>query len=133
MDDRRRDVARDSAALDERRRRIFRAAGRTAAVAALVGTGGAILLRAGGRPRTDSTVAVLILGAMVSTGTSAQLLGAPMARAGKPSMAKIVFLFIVAAAGVALAVAANPVIAIGVLYVLYAVVFLTRARKPQAE
>lgn len=112
---------------------MLQAAGRLAAVAALVGIGGAILLGAGGRPLEDSTVAVLILGAMVSTGTAVQLLGPPMGRPGKPSTASIVFLLAVAAAGAALAVAANPVIAIGVLYILYAIVFLTRARRLQAE
>lgn len=112
---------------------MFARAGWVSAAAAAVGGGGAILLHVRGRSLTNGPVVVLILGALVSIALAGQFLGAPFARAGKPSRLKTVFLGVTAAAGVVLAVVASPLIAIGVAYVLYVTWFMAVARSTTTD
>jgi hypothetical protein len=72
---------------------------------------------------------VLLLAALVSTGTAALFIGGPAVRAGTGFELTVALLALAGAAGVALAVAVDAVIAIGVVYLAFAAALLIRVRR----
>lgn len=75
----------------------------------------------------------LLTFAFVSGGTALLFLGAPHARAGKPSRARIAVLNAAGAAGLVMTLVIDPVVAIGVAYLSYVIVVLAMARWPPSE
>lgn len=117
-----------------RMRHGFARIGWLSAAAAVAVAAGAVVLAVLDRHGTsDFEVGVLVLGAFVSGATATNFLGAPFARPGKPSLAKIVFLYFAGAAGVVLTVAVHAVVAIGVVQVSYVTVAVTMSRWPPSE
>ena len=72
---------------------------------------------------------VLILAALVCTGTAALLLGAPAARDGRHFELIVALLVVATAVGVALAVTVDAVIAVGVVYMAFVTSLVIRARR----
>jgi hypothetical protein len=95
--------------------------------------GAAIAVGALGGSLADDEAGVLILAALSSIATAAQFLGAPYARAGKPSPLRIAFLYLAGSVGVVLTVAVSPWVALGVVSISYSIVFLAMARWPPSE
>jgi hypothetical protein len=117
-------MADDPGALERSRRALARL-GWASAVFAAFAAGAAVAL--------PDIAGVLVLAALVSTGTAALFLGGPAARAGGRYEPYIALLLAAGAAGIALAVAVDLVIAVGVVYVAYTGVLLIRARRRAAE
>jgi hypothetical protein len=87
------------------------------------------VLTAAGAAVLPDVAGVLVLAALVSTGTAVLFLGGPTARTGTPARLAIAILLVAAAAGVALAVAVEPVILVGVVYLAYVGALLIRASR----
>ena len=112
--------AEEPGALDPRVRRAFAWSGWAAAAVAVTAAAFAVRDAAG----------VLVLTALFTGGLAVLHTGAPFARSGKPSALRIALLFAAAPAGVVLTVAVGPVVALGVVFLAYAIGVLATSRWP---
>lgn len=79
------------------------------------------------------TAEIFAAGALGFTVSGTLYIGAPFARAGRPSLLRIAALFGMAAGGLVLMVVVDWLVAIAVLYASYAIVVLSLARWPPPE
>ena len=121
----------DPEKVDRGAARPFALVGWVAAVAALVGGGGATALAL--RGADHDVVGVLVLVALVSIAGATHLVGAPFARSGKPSLARIALLFVASFSGAVLTVLVASVVALGVGCVSHATALAALRRWPPDE
>jgi hypothetical protein len=111
--------------IEGRIRRSFATVGWLAAAAGLVAGVGLIVVR-------DET-GTLVLVALWSACTATLFLGAPFARAGKPSWLRIGLLFAACAAGVVFTAAVDALVAFAAVYASYVTVIAGMAKWPPSE
>jgi len=106
----------------------FARLGALAFATALLAAAGAVLVA------DDQDIAALCAAvALLCFAMGIALAGAPFARAGKPSLMRIVALFLAGLAGLVLMLAVGMVVVIAVVSVSYAIVILSLARWPPEE
>jgi hypothetical protein len=103
----------------------FALAGWLAAAAALAGVAALIVAR----DEAQAAVMAILVGAALAV----LFLGAPFARAGRPSRLRLVLLYGLALPGMVLTFALGPLVAIGVVAVAYVIIAVALARWPPRD